>query len=1076
MPHGFSHPVSLIAAIALALPLRAANTAEHADLFEKTIKPILTEHCYKCHSHEADKIKGGLVLDTPDGAFTGGDTGPAIVPGDVAKSLLVTAISYKDEDLQMPPKGKKLSDQQIATLTEWVKSGAPWPKPVSGQKMTLRATGKITDDDRRWWAFQPMTKPRPPSLTDASTASEVDRFVLAKLGDNGLQMAPAAAPAQLVRRLYFDLTGLPPTPEESAAFVQAATRDRQAATTALVDQLLASPRYGERWARHWLDLARYAESDGFKADDYRPNAWRYRDYVVAAFNNDKPYDRFVQEQLAGDELFPGDPVARTGTAFLRHWIYEYNNRDVATQWTNILNDLTDVTADVFLGLGVQCARCHDHKFDPILQKDYYRLQAFFAPIHPRDDVLLATPDEEAAYNAKLKTWEEKTAAIRQQITDLEQPYRDKAAEEAITKFPPETEALIRKPSAVRTPLEEQLAQLAWKQVTYEWDRLLNRMKSADKDQHVALTKQLAAFDAEKPQAPATTFTVSDIGPTAPPIRIPKKDQLGDIAPGYLTLLDERPADIPPLAEHPSSTGRRAALARWLTTPENPLTARVIVNRVWQYHFGTGLVATSSDFGKLGQPPSHPELLDWLARQFVEDGWSFKKLHRRILLSAAWQQSTTPVDAKASQLKDPENRLLSHMSTRRLDAEQIRDSILAATGELDLTAGGPSVDPSKPRRTIFTKVMRNTHDPLLEAFDVPDGFSSMSQRNITTTPTQSLMMFNSPWMLARARAFAARITRENSTDTREQLTDAIRITFGRDPQPDEIAGIEKFMAAQAKVMEARILPEKQTPFVSDKMRFRDGHAALLAPGSTQERLIVPAPKGFPDGDFTIEAFVNMKSSYDGGEVRTIAATFDGASGHAGWQFGVTGKKSRYKPETLVLLLSGEGTPAQEASEPLFSGVNIEPGKPYFVAASVKLDDAGESGITFYVKDMTNDDQPIMVANVPHKTIAHVGSTTALTIGGRSGEAKHLWDGVIDDVRLSGAALGKDDLLVAKEVSTDRTCGYWRFEPTPGVFKDSSPLANDILPRTVAPAKIDSRQGALADFCHVLLNANEFLYLD
>ena len=1064
-------PAIISSIAAVALPAFGVVSPEGAEFFEKKVEPILKENCFKCHSHSAEKIKGGLVLDSVDGALTGGDTGPAIVPGDLAKSLLITAVVYKDDDLQMPPKGKKLSDEQIAALTEWVKMGAPWPRPTTGQKMTVRAKGKITDEDRKWWAFQPMAKPDVPVVDDHGwCANEIDHFIFKKLAENGLAPAPPAKPAQLARRIYFDLTGLPPTPEESAAFVAESLRNPQSAIRNSTDRLLASPRYGERWARHWLDLVRFAESDGFKADDFRPHAWHYRDYVIAAFNGDKPYDRFVQEQLAGDELFPGDPEARNGTSFFRHGIYEYNNRDVAGQWTNILNDITDVTADIFLGLGVQCARCHDHKFDPILQKDYYRLQAFFAPIQPRDDLLLATPQEEAAYREKMKSWEEKTADIRTQIAESEKPYREKASEEAITKFPPEIEAMLRKPAAERTPLEQQLAEFAYRQVTYEFDRLLNRMKAADKDAWVALNKQLAAFDSEKPAAPASAFCVTDIGSKAPPIRVPKKETLGEIAPGFLTLLDEKPADIAPLE---NSTGRRAALARWLTNPENPLTARVIVNRVWQTHFGRGLVATSSDFGKLGEPPSHPELLDWLARRFIADGWSFKKLHRLILTSATWQQA---VDDGKRKSEDPENRFLSHANTRRLDAEEIRDAILATTGELDLTAGGPSVDFGKPQRSIFTKVLRNTHDPLLEVFDLPEGFSSMSQRNVTTTPTQSLMMINSPWTLARGNAFALRVQRDNSTDLREQLTDAIRLALGRDPAAGEIENVERFLAGQEKMIAARQQPEKETPFIADKIRFRDGRGALFAPGSAQERLGIPKTSDLSDGDFTVEAFVHLRSTADDGQVRTIASHWDGMKGHAGWSVGVTGKKSRYKPGTLVLLLSGTGSPANDTAEPIFSGLSVEPGKPYFIAVATKLAETGESGITFYVKDLTNDDEPMLVANIPHTTIANIHSTTPLTIGGRAGEAKHLWDGVIDDVRLSNVALAKEELLLTKEGASEQTRGYWRFEPTPGVFKDSSIFAHDIQPPTIAPPKIDAKQTAVADFCHVLLNSNEFLYVD
>ena len=366
--------------------------------------------------------------------------------------------------------------------------------------------------------------------------------------------------------------------------------------------------------------------------------------------------------------------------------------------------------------------------------------------------------------------------------------------------------------------------------------------------------------------------------------------------------------------------------------------------------------------------------------------------------------------------------------------------------------------------------------MLEVFDLPDGFSSMSQRNVTTTPTQSLMMINSPWMLARANAFAQRLQRDNSSDLREQLTDAIRLALGRDPAAGEIESVERFLGGQEKMIATRRQPEKETPFIADKIRFRDGRGALFTPGSAQEQLSVPKTDRLPNGDFTIEAFVHLRSTADDGQVRTIASHWDGVKGHAGWSVGVTGKKSRYKPGTLVLLLSGTGSPANDTAEPIFSGLSVEPGKPYFVAVATKLTDTGESGITFYVKDMTNDDEPMLAANVLHTTTANIRGTAPLTIGGRFGEAKHLWDGVIDDVRLSSAALAKEELLVTKEGASESTCGYWRFEPTPGVFKDSSAFAHDILPRAIAPPKMDAKMEALTDFCHVLLNSNEFLYVD
>ena len=384
------------------LPLTAALCAAESEgdiFFRQKVQPNRTQSCFKCHSH-GEKMKGNLLVDSREALLTGGDTGPAIVPGNPAKSLIIEAVGYKNADLQMPPKGERLTAAQIATLTQWVKLGAPWPE-LPGQKMKARPRGKITDADRQWWAFRPVAKVEPPTASAQSAGSKlstehwalstnpIDRFILASLNAAKLKPAPPSNRGALIRRVYFDLTGLPPKPEEVAAFAADMSPD---AYGRLVDKLLASPRYGEHWARHWLDLVRYAESDGYRADDYRPNAWRYRDYVIASFNADKPYDRFVQEQIAGDELWPDDPAARIATGYLTLGIYEYNNRDAAGQWTNMLNDITDTTADVFLGMGVQCARCHDHKFDPILQKDYFRLQAFFAPVRLIEEAEVASKE------------------------------------------------------------------------------------------------------------------------------------------------------------------------------------------------------------------------------------------------------------------------------------------------------------------------------------------------------------------------------------------------------------------------------------------------------------------------------------------------------------------------------------------------------------------------------------------------------------------------------------------------------------------------------------------------------------
>ena len=764
-------------------------TPEQLQFFETKVRPILVANCQKCHSGK--EPKGDLSLDSRGGLIAGGESGDVVVPGQPQKSLLVEAINRTS--IEMPP-DKKLADADIATLTEWVKLGAPWPDEPGASGPALRKSrGKITDEDRSYWAFQPVKKTAAPETEeDGWSRGSIDRYLLAKMIQEGLHPSAEADKATLVRRVTFDLLGLPPSPEEVAAFVSDNGPD---AYERLIDRLLASPLYGERWARHWLDLVRYAESDGYKQDGYRPSAWRYRDYVIRSLNADKPYDRFVQEQIAGDEIAPEDPEALVATGYYRLGIYEYNQRDVRNQWNIILNDITDVTADVFLGMGMSCARCHDHKFDPILQKDYYRLQAFFAPIIQRDDVPAATPQACSDYREKLKAWEEKTADLRRQIDEIEKPHVDAAAKAFIAKFPVDIEPLFSKPEGERTPLESQLVRLAGRQIVEEGGKVdfTKKLKGDEKTKWEGLKKQLAEQEKTKPQPLPEAMMVSDVGPVASPVVIPGKRRPEEIAPGVLSVLNPAPLEILQPSTALNSTGRRTALAQWLTRPDNPLTPRVMVNRIWQYHFGKGLVESSSDFGRLGQPPSHPELLDSLAADFVEGSWSMKDVHRRLLSSAAYRQVSHGSTANDSTAKDPGNKWVARMPVRRLGAEQIRDAALTATGELDGTRGGPGGDNASSRRSIYLKVLRNKRDDLLDVFDVPDGSSSIPERNVTTTPTQSLLMINGPWMLARAKALAERIEREQSAATKEQKIAAVfGNLFGRAPTADEAATASAFL--------------------------------------------------------------------------------------------------------------------------------------------------------------------------------------------------------------------------------------------------------------------------------------------
>ena len=818
-----------IASFSIAASGFASESPANADdikFFESKVRPILVARCVKCHG--AAQQKGKLRLDSHEALLGGGESGPVVVSGKPDESLLVEAINRRS--IEMPPDAP-LKENEIDLLTEWVRRGLPWPV-VDGQSKVLEASSKgITDADRLYWAFQPIRDPVVPDLNAEissrkfQTRNPIDAFIAARLAAEGMTPAPEANRRTLIRRLTFDLTGLPPTPQEIDSFENDQGTD---AYERLVDRLLETPAYGERWARHWLDLVRYAESDGYRKDDYRPHAWRYRDYVVRSFQNDKPFDRFTQEQIAGDEIDPDNPDALAATGYLRQYLYEYNQRDARNQWNEILNDVTDVTGDVFLGLGMGCARCHDHKFDPILQKDYFRLRAFFSGMMPQDDRPFATQTEIAAHQEKLAEWNVKTADIRAKIAEIEAPYLKRATEGAIFKFPRDIQEILKADAAAKerfSPHERQLHYLAYLQVKYEHDALAGKLKEADKKVWTELRDELKKFDELKPVPLPIGYSIADVGSVAPPMIVPGDKSQTDIAPGLLTVIDPAPAKIIPLPTAPNSTGRRTALARWLTSPDNPLTARVMVNRVWQYHFGKGLVATSSDFGRLGESPSHPELLDWLASRFVarisnpssqdsnananesenasgleirstEKSWSIKSLHRLIVTSATYRQSPTHADADQQALKNPSNRLLWRANIRRLDAEQIRDSMLFAAGKLDMTSGGKSVPASKPRRSIYTEQRRNTPDPLLDVFDSADGFNSTAERDITTTPTQALLMINSKEALARAAEFAHRIQTEAGNERGSQIRTAYRLAFCREVTPAELATAVEFLNSQA----------------------------------------------------------------------------------------------------------------------------------------------------------------------------------------------------------------------------------------------------------------------------------------
>ncbi len=1069
----------LMSSLVLACGAAIASAQPVEPSIEKKARAILSANCFKCHSHEAGKAKGDLMLDTRAFMLKGGDNGPSLVAGDPAKSLLIKSILHSDPELKMPRSAPKLADEDIALLTAWVKAGAPWSD--SPAKLGLRAPGKITEEDRRYWAFQPIKAPATPPLDEINP---IDHLIQARLQKEGLKPSRTADPRTLIRRVTFDLIGLPPTAEEVDEFVAASSRSAkpQAVYEALVDKLLASPHYGERSARLWFDVVRFAESDGYRLDSFRPHAWRYRDYVIKAFNDDKPYDRFVREQIAGDELEPDNPDALVAIGYLTHGIYEFNQRNVRGQWFEMMSDVADVTAEAFLGLSMGCAKCHDHKFDPILQKDYYAFKAFFDGVMPSDELPYSTAARKADYDKKLAVWNEKTAAIRKQIAAIEGPVRAREATSMISKFPKDIQAMMKKPQSERDPLELQLTTLVYRQIAFEYEKIDTKIKGADKDKLLDLRKQLAKFDADKPADLPMCQASREVGPTPPPTTIGKKAE--PIAPGFLTVLGHRTPKIEPIGV---TSGRRSALAYWLTAPDHPLTSRVMVNRIWQQHFGRGLVGTASDFGNLGEKPTHPELLDYVAERFVQDGWSIKKMHRLIVTSKTYQQSSLAEPDAVAMQKDADNRLLWKMSPRRLDAEQIRDAMLTVVGKLDRKLGGPSVELKEPRRSVYLKWLRNTKDPLLEIFDLPDAFVTAPQRNVSTTATQALFMINSPYMIQQGGAFADLLYKDIASTDEQKAERAFRLAFGREPSSKESKIARNFLADQIK----RISPpkDKTAPYETAKIPFHEGKAAVITPGSAQARFQLVDKAKLPDEAFTIEAFVYLRSVFEDAQVRTVASHWNGDAKAPGWAFGVTGKKSSYKPQTLVLQLWGQDAKDKFVNDAIFSGLHLELNRPYYAAASVNLKDAGEKGITFYLKDLANDEEPLGVYSTTHKVVKFSseppasagGGTRVFTIGGTIGKQERSWDGMIDDVRLSSAALPQKQLLINAAGTTKSTVAYWQFENAPGMLQDSASNHLTLVRFGSASAakvavNIDVRRAAWIDLCQVLLNANEFLYVD
>ncbi|MEM8954756.1 MAG: PSD1 and planctomycete cytochrome C domain-containing protein [Verrucomicrobiota bacterium] len=777
-------------------------TQEEIAFFENKIRPILAEHCYECHSESADKVKGGLLLDTRAGSRRGGVTDHAVVPGSITESLLITAIAYEDEEYEMPPK-YQLDAAVVADFREWIEMGAPDPR--GGEAADVVSNLDI-DAGREFWAYRSPVRPEVPEVTDEDgwVTSDIDRFVLAELHERGLEPAEGAKRLVLLRRIYFDLVGIPPSIEDLRDFVQ---DESAGAVERVVDRLLQSEQFGERWGRHWLDVARYAESSGKEANNTFPYAWRYRDYVIDAFNEDKPYNDFIREQIAGDLLPYEDEGEQarlmTATGFLAIGPKSLNETNPVQFKADLIDEQIDTMTQAVLATTVACARCHDHMFDPIPMTDYYAMAGIFlstdtyfggaAGLQNRQATdLLWVPGAEVKVVPGTQLSRETVLGLERQLAQLQREQRDLQ----------EMAAQARRSGEALDPSDQQ----RFLRLRGAVGALEARLKAVD-DSGNPHPYAMGVWEAQYPRDAALLVR----GEIAQP---------GETVPrGFVQVLME-PGGEP---EIPRGSSGRLEMADWLSAEENPLTARVMVNRVWHYLFGRGLVPTVDNFGSTGQAPSHPDLLDWLAVEFMENGWSVKSLVREIVLSGVYQQAS---DHHAANFEiDPDNVYLWRASKRRLDAEAIRDAMLAVSGNLeserpigspvarvgDGLVGGrqvteESLELGAGYRSVYLPIVRDLVPDALETFDFAEPSLVTGSRDVTTVPGQALYLMNSDFVQEQAVALAHRLVHEGGSDGVERLRTAFLTVYSRPPTEEEGRRAKKYFdrfMAEARMEDASV---------------------------------------------------------------------------------------------------------------------------------------------------------------------------------------------------------------------------------------------------------------------------------
>ena len=829
--------------------------AQTADVtFTDHIRPIFERSCWNCHG-EASQLSG-LDLRSREAAVEGGTRGPALVPGRADESRLYRMLAGLD-DPPMPMAGDPLSDAELMAIRTWIDNGAHWDADgatSAGAALAALENTMLPDGARDYWAFRLPAKATVP----ASTVYDhpVDRFLDAVRREAGVKAGPRADPLIRLRRAYLDLTGLPPTPGQVDEFLADTERgawERQ------VERLLDSPHYGERWGRHWMDVARYADSTGFEQDYRRENAWRYRDYVINAFNQDKPYNQFLREQIAGDELDHVTDETRIATGFLRAGPrVNFREKDNPERRHDYLDDVLATLGRGVLGMTVHCARCHDHKFDPILQKDYYSMQASIFGYVEIDYPLLDRAGV-AEYREKNAAIDAHQQPLRDEIAEIEAPHSERLRLELIReRFPENVQQAALKPEEERTPGEQLLAAQVLS-INPPRRQVVEALSEAEGDRWSKLTAAVEALEALRPPEPPMAEIVTDgdyrfapDGPGdnvigcpecrilpdepgsylheegGPPYEAPPNYFLirGDphspgspMSPGFLTAATYGDPATELLRPDGRTSGRRLALAEWIASRDNPLTARVMVNRIWHHHFGRGIVRTLDNLGRMGDAPTHPELLDWLAVEFMDRGWSVKEMHRLLMTSEAYQMASAHEDA-GNRAADPDNRLLWQYRPQRLEAEALRDAIMTVSGGIDLTVGGPPVFPHVPRelllaarngywenqgdgpevwrRSVYVYRRRSLGFPFFDTFDLPDQNQTAAARNVSTVATQALTLMNNEFVLNQARLFADRLERAAPGDVDRQIDLAYRIALTRPPAPEEAEIARGLVSSQSLV--------------------------------------------------------------------------------------------------------------------------------------------------------------------------------------------------------------------------------------------------------------------------------------